>query len=261
VFDISNAMNQPHRGWRSNLYSWSVFIFTVCFHCAWLGIAAAQSDQATAEASKGVRAGLASPGPVSTRELPGNLVDLARLPNPPIEEIRYATEYNFISAQLYPFPAAFLQKDAAAALQKVQVYLTNRGLGLKVWDAYRPLSVQQKMWDLIRDERYVSDPAKNRGRHTRGTAVDVTLVDKRGSELPMPTDFDDFSERAYSDWTGASAAQKENRALLQEAMTQSGFEIYPYEWWHFDFHGWQSYPPLDLNFRDLVEDKDDKENK
>jgi zinc D-Ala-D-Ala dipeptidase len=79
----------------------------------------------------------------------------------------------------------------------------------------------------------------------------VTLVDKRGKALPMPTDFDDFSERAHSDWAGASAPQKENRALLQEAMTRFGFEIYPFEWWHFDFHGWQSYSPLDLNFRDM----------
>jgi D-alanyl-D-alanine dipeptidase len=108
-----------------------------------------------------------------------------------------------------------------------------------------------RMWDLIRDESYVSNPAKNRGRHTRGTAVDVTLVDKRGKALPMPTDFDDFSERAHSDWAGASAPQKENRALLQEAMSRFGFEIYPFEWWHFDFHGWQSYSPLDLNFRDM----------
>jgi zinc D-Ala-D-Ala dipeptidase len=134
----------------------------------------------------------------------------------------------------------------------VQEYLARSGLGLKVWDGYRPLSVQQKMWDLIRDERYVSNPAKNQGRHTRGTAVDVTLVDKRGRELPMPTDFDDFTERAHSDWLGASTAQKDNRALLEAAMTRFGFEIYPYEWWHFDFHGWQSYPPLDRSFAEIV---------
>jgi len=245
-------MNQPYRSWRFPSCSLSIFIFTVFSHCAQPAIASAQSVHAIAEsASKGVHTGLASPAPLSTRELAGNLVDLASLPNPPLEEIRYATEYNFTATQLYPFPRAFLRKDAAAALEKVQQYLAARGLGLKVWDAYRPLSVQQKMWDLIRDERYVSNPAKNRGRHTRGTAIDVTLVDKRGKALPMPTDFDDFSERADSDWAGASVPQKENRALLQEAMTRFGFEIYPFEWWHFDFHGWQSYSPLDLNFRDI----------
>ena len=244
-------MNQAYRSWHFPFCFSSVFVFTFCSPWAQPAIAA-QSVYAIAEnASEGVPAALSGPAPVSPRDLAGNLVDLAHLPNPPLQEIRYATEYNFTGTQLYPFPAAFLQKDAADALEKVQEYLASRGLGLKVWDAYRPLSVQQKMWDLIRDERYVSDPAKNRGRHTRGTAVDVTLVDKRGNELPMPTDFDDFSERAHSYWVGASGPQKENRALLQEAMTRFGFEIYLDEWWHFDFHNWQSYPPLDVNFRDM----------
>jgi zinc D-Ala-D-Ala dipeptidase len=190
---------------------------------------------------------------INAGELPGHLVDLAKLPNPPIEEIRYATKYNFTGELLYPFPAAFLHRNAATSLEKVQEHLARSGLGLKVWDGYRPLSVQQKMWDLIRDERYVSNPAKNQGRHTRGTAVDVTLVDKRGRELPMPTDFDDFTEKAHSDWPGASTVQKDNRALLEAAMTRFGFEIYPYEWWHFDFHGWQSYPPLDRSFAEIVD--------
>src|ERR1700760_1196195 len=100
--------------------------------------------------------------------LADQLVRLAHLETPPLEEIRYATTYNFTGTKLYPFPIAFLQKDAAAALEKVQQYLTSQGLGLKVWDGFRPLSVQQKMWDLIHDDRYVSDPAKNKGRHTRG---------------------------------------------------------------------------------------------
>ena len=102
-------------------------------------------------------------------------------------------------------------QDAARALQRVQRDLQKRGLGLKVWDAYRPLSVQQKMWNLIRDERYVSNPAKNKGRHTRGTAVDVTLIDKLGRELPMPSNFDDFSERAHREYRGGTAAQRRNR--------------------------------------------------
>lgn len=246
-------MNQAYRNWRSSFFSLPVFISTICCHCAQPAIATAQNVRAIGDgASESVDVSLASPVRLSKRGLADNLVDLARLPKPPIEEIRYATQYNFTGAQLYPFPAAFLRKDVAAALENVQEYLANQGLGLKVWDAYRPISVQQKMWDLIRDERYVSNPAKNRGRHTRGTAVDVTLVDKRGNELPMPTDFDDFSEKAHSDWAGASSSQKKNRALLQEAMSRFGFEIYLYEWWHFDFHGWQNYPPLDLSFRKIA---------
>ncbi len=88
---------------------------------------------------------------------------LAHLEIPPLEEIRYATKYNFTGTKLYPFPIAFLRKEVAVALEQVQRYLADKGLGLKVWDGYRPMSVQQKMWDLIRDERYVSNPAKNSG--------------------------------------------------------------------------------------------------
>ena len=105
-------------------------------------------------------------------DLAEKLVRLTHLEIPPLEEIRYATKYNFTGTKLYPFPIAFLQKDAAAALEKIQQYLATQGLGLKVWDGFRPMSVQQKMWDLIKDERYVSNPAKNLGRHTRGTAVE-----------------------------------------------------------------------------------------
>jgi len=176
------------------------------------------------------------------------LTRLAHLEISPLEEIRYATKYNFTGTKLYPFPIAFLQKDAAAALENVQRFLATKELGLKVWDGFRPMAIQQRMWDLIQDERYVSNPAKNSGRHTRGTAVDVTLIDKRGGQLPMPTDYDNFTGKAHSDWAGASSEEKDNRELLQEAMTKSGFEIYPFEWWHFDLRNWQQYPPLDIDF-------------
>jgi len=172
-------------------------------------------------------------------------VSLASLPIPPVIEIRYATPYNFTGKSLYPFPRPVLNKDAAEALARVQADLATQGFGLKVWDAYRPISIQQKMWDLIRDDHYVSDPAKNAGRHTRGTTVDVTLVDKSGRELVMPTDFDDFSEAAHADAKTSESAAK-HRAILQAAMTKAGFEIYPYEWWHFDLKDWKNYPPMDI---------------
>lgn len=177
-------------------------------------------------------------------------VNLASLPIPPVLEIRYATPSNFTGKQLYPFPKALLHPNAAAALAKVQADLAEQGLGLKVWDAYRPISVQQKMWDLIGDDRYVSDPAKNAGRHTRGTTVDVTLVDILGCELEMPTNFDDFSEAAHSDAKATKTATK-NRAKLQAAMTKHGFEIFAYEWWHFDLKDWKNYPPMNVGLEQI----------
>lgn len=183
-----------------------------------------------------------------------DLVDVSTIRPPLLEEIRYATKYNFTGEQLYPFPAAYVHRGVAVALAAIQDDLAREGLGLKIYDGYRPLSVQQKMWDLIRDERYVSNPAVNKGRHTRGTAVDVTLVDKHGNELPMPSPFDDFTEAAHRDSTKMSPVQRANMQKLQEAMVRRGFEPYPFEWWHYDFHNWKSYPVLDISFDELAAD-------
>jgi D-alanyl-D-alanine dipeptidase len=183
---------------------------------------------------------------------PGSLVPIETVRPPLLQEVRYATRHNFTGRVLYPLPRVFLHRDTARALQRVQRDLQKSGLGLKVWDAYRPMSVQEKMWDLIRDERYVSNPAKNKGRHTRGTAVDVTLIDKLGRELPMPSDFDDFSERAHREYRGGTATQRRNRQILQDAMAQHGFVPFPTEWWHFDLNNWENYPPLDASIEHLA---------
>jgi D-alanyl-D-alanine dipeptidase len=175
-----------------------------------------------------------------------HLVPLETVQPPCLPEVRYATRHNFTGRALYPLARVFLHRDTARALAGVQRELQKRGLGLKVWDAYRPLSVQRKMWNLIRDERYVSNPAKNKGRHTRGTAVDVTLIDNLGRELPMPSDFDDFSERAHRDYQGGTAEERRNRQLLEDVMQKHGFVGYPTEWWHFDLEKWKDYPPLDI---------------
>lgn len=172
------------------------------------------------------------------------LVSLQGIAPRPLLEIRYASGNNFMREALYPRPRALLRCPIALALQQVQQDLAAQGLALKIWDAYRPPSVQQRMWDRIRDPRYVSDPAANAGRHTRGTAVDVTLVSALGRELPMPSDFDDFSDRARSDPPGGSPEQARNALRLRRAMERRGFLVFPSEWWHFDWKDWQSYPPL-----------------
>jgi D-alanyl-D-alanine dipeptidase/L,D-peptidoglycan transpeptidase YkuD (ErfK/YbiS/YcfS/YnhG family) len=166
-------------------------------------------------------------------------------------DIRYASPNNFMGFKIYPQAACYLRKEVAAALKEVQEELTQMGLGLKVFDGYRPLPVQQAMWDAIQDERYVSNPKVNKGRHTRGTAVDLTLVDANGQELEMPTPFDDFSEKAHSNNPNVSESAKKNRALLKEVMARHHFEQIPTEWWHFDFEGWKDdvrFPSLDVNF-------------
>jgi D-alanyl-D-alanine dipeptidase len=197
-------------------------------------LAAASGSAVPASADGTTAAGLRCSGT--------GLVSLLELQPRPLLELRYASPYNFLGSTLYPELNAQLRCPVALALQQVQRDLAGEGLGLKVWDAYRPLWVQQRMWDAIRDPRYVSDPAVNAGRHTRGTAVDVTLVDRRGKELPMPTDFDDFSEAAHVGAVGISPERASNARRLQKAMERRGFRSFPSEWWHFDWKDWQALP-------------------
>lgn len=185
------------------------------------------------------------------REGASELVDVTTMKRPPLEEIRYATPYNFTGTQLYPFPAAYVRRELIPHLEAIQNELAKEGLGLKIYDGYRPMPIQLKMWDLIHDERFVSNPAVNCGRHTRGTAVDVTLVDKSGNPLPMPSDFDEFSPRAAVTYAGGTEEQRRNRDHLQRVMTRHGFQSYPDEWWHFDFSGWEKYEPLSVGLVDL----------
>jgi D-alanyl-D-alanine dipeptidase len=145
---------------------------------------------------------------------------------------------------LYPANRVLLREHVARRLSRVQDALAERGLGLKILDGYRPLSVQRLMWQVMPDDRYVADPAKG-SRHNRGAAVDVTLVDSFGRELSMPCPYDEFSERAHRGYAGSSLAARCHRALLAEAMGGQGFTGLPTEWWHFDAPGWQDCPILD----------------
>lgn len=146
---------------------------------------------------------------------------------------------------MYNFHHCLLLKEAALRLRDVQDQLETMGLGLKIWDGFRPVAAQWKFWELIPDERYVSDPRKG-GRHTRGTAIDLTLVTKDGQELVMPSDFDDFSEKAHRNYMEATQEAIKNRELLQRVMEQNGFTGLPTEWWHFDLIGWENYNPINI---------------
>ncbi len=176
------------------------------------------------------------------------LIDIQK-ENPKISvEIRYKTKDNFVGEPLYPETArVFLRKEAAQALFKVQKALEAKKLGLKIYDGYRPLSVQKKMWAKVPVEGYVANPAKG-SNHNRGMAVDLTLVDDQGKELPMPSGYDEFSERAHRDYQGGTEEQRKNRKLLQDAMEAEGFHGISTEWWHFDYLNAKDYPVLDYSF-------------
>ena len=176
------------------------------------------------------------------------LVPLGKV-NPRIrQELRYATKNNFTHQVVYNFNACYLLPEVAAALSKVQVELEKSKLGLKVWDCYRPMSAQQKFWQLVPDPRYVSPPSKG-GLHTRGTAVDLTLVDNMGQEMKMPTEFDDFSPAAARRAPHTPAEALRNSQKLEAAMQRHGFVGLATEWWHYDFSSWKQHPPLKIEIR------------
>lgn len=161
-------------------------------------------------------------------------------------DMKYATAENFTGQVVYTFRDCLLLKETIVQLGAVQAELETMGLGLKIWDGFRPMAAQWKFWELVPDPRYVGDPREG-GRHTRGTTVDLTLITKEGNELPMPSAFDDFSEKAHANYQGATAEEMANRDLLRTVMEKHGFEGVPTEWWHFDLAGWENYPVIDLD--------------
>ena len=158
-------------------------------------------------------------------------------------DIRYATKNNFTGKVVYPSATCYLQEKAALALGAAQKELEKRGLGLKVFDGYRPPSVQKKFWDILGERfpnpveraRYVAPPERG-SKHSTGMAVDLTLVDlKTGKELEMPSAFDDFSEKAHRTYNKMpSKLVAKNCRLLEKVMKKHGFFGCPTEWWHFN---------------------------
>ncbi|HPZ10338.1 MAG TPA: D-alanyl-D-alanine dipeptidase, partial [Candidatus Eremiobacteraeota bacterium] len=182
------------------------------------------------------------------------LVDIGKADPTIIIDLRYATEDNFTGKKVYSVNIAYLRPEVAKKLLKVQKKLKKIGLGLKIWDAYRPLSVQYKFWELVPDLRYVADP-KVGSNHNRGAAVDVTLVDSKGKELPMPTEFDDFTEKAGRNYNKLPKEVIKNRKLLEDYMVSEGFLPLPTEWWHFDYKNIKDYPVLDIPLEEVKSEK------
>ncbi|KHK01989.1 M15 family metallopeptidase [Desulfovibrio sp. TomC] len=180
------------------------------------------------------------------------LVDITAIAPDIKLDIRYATPDNFTHVAVYPAPRCFLRADVAKRLVAAQADLKAQGLGLKVYDCYRPFSIQKKFWALVPNEDWVAKPVEKDGKpatgskHNRGAAVDLTLVDAAGQELPMPSGFDDFTDKARRDYAGGDPAARANAKRLEAAMAKAGFDPLPSEWWHFDGPGWQGYELLDV---------------
>ncbi|MEY3059649.1 MAG: hypothetical protein RL000_1001 [Bacteroidota bacterium] len=168
-------------------------------------------------------------------------------------DLKYATSENFTTVRLYPSNTnvTYLRKEPAEALSQIAKELAGKGIGIWVWDAYRPYHVTVKFWELIKDERYVANPSKGSG-HNRGIAIDMTLYDlKTGALLDMPTSFDDFSEKAHHGADNISSTQKNNRELLRNIMEKHGFLKFQTEWWHYYWPNGEQYDVLDFSFKQI----------
>lgn len=180
------------------------------------------------------------------------MIDLGKVLPQIVYDLKYATSDNFMKEKLYPsIKTTFLRKPAADALEEVMKDLKKENLGIKIWDAYRPFSITEMMWEKIHDPRYVADPAQGSG-HNRGIAVDLTLIDlNTKKEIPMPTGFDNFSDTAHRDFMNLSPEILKNRKILRTVMEKHGFIALETEWWHFYLPNSTNYEVLDLSFKQL----------
>lgn len=181
------------------------------------------------------------------------MVELKKLIPTLVYDLRYATTHNFMNRLMYPANTqhTFMRKPAADSLLAVQKDLQALGLGLKIFDAYRPYSVTVHFWELVKDERYVANPSKGSG-HNRGIAADLTLIRlSSGEELDMGTGFDNFTDSAHHSFTRLPAPVLLNRTLLKNMMEKHGFKAFDTEWWHYFLPNADRFEILDIPFQKL----------
>jgi D-alanyl-D-alanine dipeptidase len=183
------------------------------------------------------------------------MVDVKAMVPGIVLDLRYAGSNNFMRRSMYPgrVNTTYLRLPVARALAAVQKELKDRGMGLKIFDAYRPYSVTEKFWELVLNEKYVADPKKGSG-HNRGTAVDLTIIILPAkTELPMPTGFDNFTDTAHHSFMQLPFTLMENRKMLKDIMEKHGFKKMDTEWWHYSWADDQSFELMDLSFSELKE--------
>lgn len=192
--------------------------------------------------------------PVEPNKLEADLIELKKLTKSIKLDIRYATSDNFVGRPVYPEARAFLQRPAAEALVRVHKKLKEKKLGIMVFDAYRPWTITKLFWEVVSPDqkKFVADPAKG-SKHNRGCAVDITIYDRKtGKPVPMPSGYDEFTERASPDYTGGTDEERANRDLLRSLMEAEGFTVNDSEWWHFDYNTWKDYAIYDIAFSEIA---------
>lgn len=148
-------------------------------------------------------------------------------------DMRYATEDNFLQAKVYDCDECYLRYKTVKALVKANEAFQKKGYTIKIFDCYRPLDIQKRMWKIVPNPKYVADPSKG-SIHNRGAAVDITLIDSAGKDLNMGTPFDFFGKEAAHTYDKLAITILANRFLLKTIMEENGFKAFTSEWWHYD---------------------------
>ena len=187
----------------------------------------------------------------TVKEIKG-LVQIKDIDESIVVDLKYASEDNFTRKKIYPAAVCLIRKETGTKLVKVNEELKKHGYTLKVWDAYRPPYVQKILWETTPDKRFVANPYNGGSKHNRGSAVDVTLVDRSGREVAMPTGFDDFSSKAYRSNKNISKEVKDNLELLTTIMKKHGFTTINSEWWHYDDSEYKKYPIEDIKLDEFL---------
>lgn len=163
-----------------------------------------------------------------------NFVNILSLSSDFVLDIKYATANNFLKQAVYNCPACFLRTETALALLKAHTEFKKLGYRIKIFDCYRPVSVQKKMWKILPGTHYVANPKKG-SKHNKGAAVDITLVDENGNELDMGTPYDYFGKEAHHAYTQLPEKVLKNRLLLKTIMDKYNFRPIFSEWWHYEY--------------------------
>lgn len=163
-------------------------------------------------------------------------------------DIRYATSNNFLEEAFYECATCYLRTEVAQALREANHYFCEQGYKILLYDCYRPVSAQKKMWAVYPNPQYVANPYGSGSIHNRGAAVDLTLVKLDGTPVNMGTDYDFFGKEAHIDNKDLPDEVLKNRKILQTGMRLFGFETIRTEWWHFNYKKNYSYPIIDFDF-------------
>lgn len=162
-------------------------------------------------------------------------------------DIRYATSVNFLNEVLYDCDKCYLLPEVGKALTNAAYYFCDRGYSIRLFDCYRPLSVQKRMWEKLPNRIYVANPVQG-SMHNRAAAVDLTLINIDCDELDMGSDYDFFGKESHTNYFNLPEEVLYNRKLLREGMEAFGFSTIQSEWWHFNFYGMGRPPLLDFDF-------------